>query len=186
MGTDRQFYVAYFQQPGVAEAEIEPDVRGWLTGLYSALAGDTAATAQTPWYLVPSGSTMRASFPDEAALPAWLSEAGLDVCTAEFERTGFTAALNRYRCMDLDWHDLTDFNGAPIEQPSLFAIGEHDSSRSWLSQVIDAHSQSMPALITHEVIPQLGHWLHQEDPDQINTLLLRWLDEVQELGSTPA
>ena len=31
-GGDEEFYVSYFQEPGRAEAEIEPDVRGWLRG----------------------------------------------------------------------------------------------------------------------------------------------------------
>jgi pimeloyl-ACP methyl ester carboxylesterase len=32
VGGTEEFYVSYFQQPGRAEAEIEPDVRGWLGG----------------------------------------------------------------------------------------------------------------------------------------------------------
>lgn len=32
LGGDEEFYVSYFQEPGRAEAEIEPDVRGWLAG----------------------------------------------------------------------------------------------------------------------------------------------------------
>jgi pimeloyl-ACP methyl ester carboxylesterase len=179
MGTDPQFYVAYFQQPGAAEAEIEPDVRGWLTGFYAALAGDAATEPEAPWFLVPSGRAMRANFPARAGLPPWLEEADVDLSAAEFERTGFAYALNRYRCMDLDWGDLAHLSGATIEQPSLFAIGEHDASRSWLAQDIDEQPRTMPGLITNEVIPGLGHWLQQEDPDQINKLLLRWLDQAE-------
>ena len=43
--------------------------------------------------------------PDE--LPGWLTEEDLDFYTAEFERTGFRGALNRYRNVDRDWVDLT-------------------------------------------------------------------------------
>ena len=32
MQAGREFYISYFQQPGRAEAEIEPGVRGWLEG----------------------------------------------------------------------------------------------------------------------------------------------------------
>ena len=31
-GGDEEFYVSYFQEPGRAEREIDPDVRGWLRG----------------------------------------------------------------------------------------------------------------------------------------------------------
>ncbi|MFG3437144.1 hypothetical protein ACGF0J_07850 [Nonomuraea sp. NPDC047897] len=43
MGGLEEFYVSYFQEPGRAESEIEPDVRGWLAGFYRALSGDTMA-----------------------------------------------------------------------------------------------------------------------------------------------
>jgi pimeloyl-ACP methyl ester carboxylesterase len=98
MGDDPQFYVAYFQQPGVAEAEIEPDVRGWLTGFYAALAGDTSLDPDTRWFQIPRGrQTMRARFPAGAALPAWLTPEDIEVYAGDFERTGFTGALNCYR-----------------------------------------------------------------------------------------
>ena len=35
-GGDEEFYVSYFQEPGRAEREIEPDVRGWLRGFVTA------------------------------------------------------------------------------------------------------------------------------------------------------
>ena len=46
IGGPEEFYVSYFQEPGRAEAEIEPDVRGWLAGFYAALSGDTDAAAR--------------------------------------------------------------------------------------------------------------------------------------------
>lgn len=45
MGGDEEFYVSYLQEPGRAEAEIEPDVRGWLAGFYAALSADTMPAA---------------------------------------------------------------------------------------------------------------------------------------------
>ncbi len=37
MGGEEEFYVSYFQEPGRAEAEAEPDVRGRLAGFYASL-----------------------------------------------------------------------------------------------------------------------------------------------------
>lgn len=48
IGGEDEFYVSYFQQPGRAEAEIEPDVRGWLAGVYAALSADTMPAAGAP------------------------------------------------------------------------------------------------------------------------------------------
>src|SRR4051794_20564093 len=41
IGDTGEFYVSYFQRPGRAEAEIEPDVRAWLRGIYTTLSGET-------------------------------------------------------------------------------------------------------------------------------------------------
>lgn len=76
------------------------------------------------------GGRLRDRFP-AGRLPGWLSEADLDVYAAEFERTGLTGALNRYRNMDRDWQDLADFAGAPVTQPSLFIGGTLDASTTW-------------------------------------------------------
>ena len=43
MAGDEEFYIEYFQQPGRAEAELEPDVRRWLLGFYFTASGDAPA-----------------------------------------------------------------------------------------------------------------------------------------------
>lgn len=113
MGGEEEFYVSYFQQPGRAEAEIEPDVRGWLAGFHAALSAGTMPAPGAPDpHFVSRGGTLRERFP-AGRLPDWLSERDLDVLAGEFERTGLTGALNRYRNMDRDWTDLARFEGAP-------------------------------------------------------------------------
>lgn len=47
-GPEQEFYVSYFQEPGRAETEIEPDVRGWLAGFYAALSADTMPAQGEP------------------------------------------------------------------------------------------------------------------------------------------
>ena len=49
MGGKEEFYIEYFQQPGRAEAEIEPDVRGWL-GLLLLYFGRCASTGRRRHY----------------------------------------------------------------------------------------------------------------------------------------
>ncbi|MFF4625526.1 hypothetical protein [Nonomuraea jabiensis] len=72
-------------------------------------------------------------------LPAWLSEDDLDVYAGEFERTGISGALNRYRDMDRAWEELAPHRGAPIKQQSLFIGGALDASTTWMSDAIDAY-----------------------------------------------
>ncbi|WP_030729607.1 alpha/beta fold hydrolase [Streptomyces sp. NRRL F-2890] len=174
MGGEEEFYVSYFQRPGRAEAEIEPDVRGWLAGMYTGLSGEENHGGL---FFVPPGARMADRFP-AGPLPAWLSEADLDVFAGEFERTGFTGALNRYRNMDRDWEDLAAWRGMPITQPSLFIGGAADASTTWLSDAIDAFPTTLPGLVSSHLLPDTGHWVQQEQPERVSGLLVDWLRTV--------
>lgn len=175
MGGPEEFYVSYFQRPGRAEAEIEPDVRGWLAGFYAALSGDTMPGPGTPDpHFVSPGGTLRDRFP-AGRLPHWLDESTLDVYAEEFERTGTSGALNRYRNMDRDWEDLADHDGAPVTQPSLFVGGALDASTTWLADAIAAFPTTLPGLVSSHILDDCGHWIQQERPEDVNRILIDWL-----------
>ncbi|WP_245789493.1 alpha/beta hydrolase [Streptosporangium canum] len=175
MGGEQEFYVSYFQEPGRAEAEMEPDVRGWLAGFYAALSAETMPGPDAPDpHFVSPGATLRDRFPS-GRLPSWLAEDDLEVYTGEFERTGMTGALNRYRNMDRDWKDLADFNGAPIKQPSLFIGGSLDASTTWMADAINAYPATLPGLVSSHLLDGCGHWIQQERPEEVNQLLTEWL-----------
>ncbi|MFS8197884.1 alpha/beta fold hydrolase [Streptomyces sp. CWNU-52B] len=177
IGGDEEFYVSHFQEPGRAEAEIEPDVKGWLAGFYATLAADTMpASAAGSVFFVPKGGRLSDRFVTDR--PTWLTDAELDFCAAEFERTGLTGALNRYRNMDQDWEDLAEWEGAPITQPSLFVAGELDASIAWLADAIKAFPSTLPGLVSSHLVEGCGHWVQQERPDEVNRLLTDWLESV--------
>jgi pimeloyl-ACP methyl ester carboxylesterase len=159
-GGEEEFYVSYFQEPGRAEREIEPDVRGWLRGFVTSAA-----------FTVAPGGQLKDRFGD-APVPPWLD---LDAYASEFERTGLTGALNRYRNVDRDWEDLAALDGATIAQPSLYIGGALDPSVTWLADAIAAHPRTLPGLVSQHVIDGAGHWLQQERPDEVNRLLIEWL-----------
>ncbi|MEW2298293.1 alpha/beta hydrolase [Streptomyces sp. NPDC006743] len=175
-GPEQEFYVSYFQEPGRAEAEMEPDVRGWLAGFFAALSGDTmpSPAEPDPHFVSRGAGRLRDRFPS-GPLPAWLSEDDLDVYAGEFERTGMTGALNRYRNMDRDWEDLAPHSGAPLKQPSLFIGGGLDASTTWMAEAIDAYPATLPGLVSSHILDDCGHWIQQERPEEVNRLLTGWL-----------
>lgn len=179
MGGDEEFYIAYFQQPGRAEAEIEPDVRGWLLGFYLGASGEGAALAAGgtlgTMATVPPGGRMRDRFATPERLPAWLPEEDLEVYVGEFERTGLTGGLNRYRNVDRDWEDLAPWRGAPITVPSLFIGGELDGPVIWGRRALERHAETLPGLRGSHILPGCGHWVQQERPGEVTRLLLDWL-----------
>ncbi|MCR8576824.1 alpha/beta fold hydrolase [Streptomyces sp. Isolate_219] len=179
LGGDEEFYVSYFQEPGRAEAEIEPDVRTWLAGLYAGLSGDAEPSSDPDGFgifSVPPGGKMSDRFPaGPPRPPSWLTEADLDFYAAEFERTGLTGGLNRYRNVDRDWEDLAAWDGAPLTQPALFIAGERDAPTQWMADAIKTFPRTLPGLSSSHLLDGCGHWVQQERPEEVNRLLLDWL-----------
>ena len=102
-------------------------------------------------------------------MPAWMTEDDLDVYAGEFERTGFTGGLNRYRNVDRDWEDLAVFRGRPIEVPALFVGGDRDGPTIWGMAVDRAASRRRCRSCYRSVIlPGCGHWTQQERPAEVN------------------
>lgn len=177
-GVGEEFYINYVQEPGRAEAEIESDVRAWLAGIYAALSADTMRTpGDQSVYFVPEGGRMSDRL-RSGRLPSWLSESDLDFYASEFERTGLTGALNRYRNVDRDWEDLAAWDGAPIRQPSLFIAGDHDAWLTWTQRSVKAFPRTLPGLVGSHVLEGCGHWVQQERAEDVNRLLIDWLRTV--------
>lgn len=175
-GPDAEFYVDYFQQVGRAEAEIEPDVRGWLWGFYWGISG--GPEAQPTVGLIPKGTRMRDKFVYPDSMPDWMTEADLDTYTAEFEYSGFFGPLSRYRNVDRDQRDLGPWAGRPIEMPSLFVGGSRDGPTIWGQAAIDQFPRTLPGLTRSEILAGVGHWIQQEAPERTNELLLEFLATV--------
>ena len=178
-----EFYVNYFQQVGRAEAEIEADVRKWLTGFYytasgsapeltaDEMAGGTLAT-------VPPGAKMMDRFKYPDPLPDWLTQNDLDVYVSEFEHGGFFGPLCRYRNVNRDWEDLRALAHQPITVPALFIGGSKDGPTIWGAQSIANFATTLPNLQGSHILEGCGHWTQQERPAETNALLLDFLATV--------
>jgi hypothetical protein len=115
---DRFFYQLYFQEPGVAQAELEADVRTSLRKIYYGNSGEAQkAKARIE---NPTGSGFLDRLIDPNPFPSWLSEADLDYFTSQFCNSGFQGSLNRYRNSERDFEQLAAFDGKLIAQPAAF------------------------------------------------------------------
>lgn len=86
-----RFYQVYFQEPGLAVADFERDVRTTIRRLLYGLSGDVE---EVPMPMVPDSGRLLDIFAEPEVLPAWLREDDIEVYAQEFERTGFGSALN--------------------------------------------------------------------------------------------
>jgi pimeloyl-ACP methyl ester carboxylesterase len=167
------FYILYFQEPGVAEAELQADVRRALRSFYFSASGDApAGSAFSPH---PSTAKLLETMREPEQLPPWLSEADLDYYTQRFERGGFRGPLNWYRNFDRTWERTAPLAGRKIEQPALFIAGDRDPVIGWSRRQLERMPEAIPHLQESLLLPGCGHWVQQERPAEVNAALLRFL-----------
>jgi pimeloyl-ACP methyl ester carboxylesterase len=168
------FYILYFQQPGVADAELNRDparsMRLMISGLQTLADADAAARMFAPG---PTGLLDRLAEP--SALPAWLSE-DFDQYVIAFTRTGFTGALNWYRNFDRNWEILADPVAATITMPALLIAGTADPVLGITPR--DRATEVVTGPYREVMIDGAGHWLQQEHPHDVNAALLEFLADV--------
>jgi pimeloyl-ACP methyl ester carboxylesterase len=149
------FYMVWFQEPGVADEALARDVRRTLT---------TKRVWTAQWAEQDGEPPERAS---------WLSEDELAVYVDAFERTGFTGGLNWYRNIDRNWELGEAVAERRIEQPAMFLTGEDDLVRTFMpSAVMNGWVTDLRADV---LVAGAGHWVQQERPDEVNAALLEFI-----------
>ena len=182
---DAIFYQLYFQEPGVAEAELGRDPRETLRRVLFGGSGDARRDPLAPgsggvgMVRRDAGFLGRREAP--AKLPAWLSEADIDVYAGEFTRAGFRGGLNWYRNIDRNWELLAPWTGAKVTVPALFVAGDRDLVLAFrgMDRLLPTLKQFVPDLRQTIILPGCGHWTQQEWPGEVNAAMLKFLEEVR-------
>jgi pimeloyl-ACP methyl ester carboxylesterase len=104
-------------------------------------------------------------------------EDDLDVYVGEFERTGFTGGLNRYRNVDRDWEDLR-CSGPADRGAGAVHRRRSDGPTLWGAPAIERFPQTLPRLHRSIILEGCGHWTQQERPAEVNAgVLLEFLPQ---------
>jgi len=173
------FYMVYFQDPDVADAELGADpattMRRLLAGATMGEGGDMTS------FFADDGRGFVDRLPEPDALPGWLTQDELDAYVGEFERTGFTGGINWYRNLDRNWELTASLGDRKVEVPSLFIGGADDpvlmmTPPSTMEGWVADHRGDV-------IVPGAGHWVQQEDPDAVNAALVGFVDSVRGEGS---
>lgn len=166
------FYIQYFQTPGVAEAELEQDVESSIRRIYFSGSGD--GPDRPVFGRLKSGQGFLGGMLEPETLPVWLSSDDLAYYCGEFTRTGFRGGLNWYRNITRSWALLAPWRGCIIRQPSMFIAGARDGVLKFPGSApqIAAFAQTLPALRGCHILEGAGHWIQQERAEVVNELLL--------------
>jgi pimeloyl-ACP methyl ester carboxylesterase len=170
------FYMLYFQDPGVADAELAADPRRTITRMLGGLTNtDDPAAGLRMIRPGPAGFIER--LPEPNGLPDWITPQEVDHYVSEFTRTGFTGGLNWYRNLDRNWELLADPPAATIDVPAMFIGGTADPVLSFMGP--DRAAEVITGPYRQVLIDGAGHWLQQEQPEQVNELLLDFLSSLE-------
>jgi pimeloyl-ACP methyl ester carboxylesterase len=172
---EKFYYMLYFQEPGVAERELERAPRELLTRIY---ATSPTIPKDPPSVSDPSASAAglipRLGKPREAV--PWMSGADLDYYVSEFQRAGFRGGLNYYRNLDRNWQTTTQLADAQVRVPTLFIAGDKDGviAGATKDQLAATMAPRVPRLQI-EIYPNTGHWVQQERADEVNKAIVKFL-----------
>jgi pimeloyl-ACP methyl ester carboxylesterase len=175
MSGDKMFYQVYFQEPGIAEAELEKDVRRSILLMLYYGSGDSPAAQRFTGFF-DRGSGMLSSFAPVAKLPTWLRDDDLDFYAEQYKGSGFRGPLNWYRNIDRNWKIGSFLLDAKLTQPCLFIAGEHDLIVAGFGKgSYETLEQNAPHLQRKALIPGKGHWIQQESPVEVNRLIIEFI-----------
>jgi len=118
----------------------------------------------------------------------WLTDEELHVYSTEFARTGFQGGLNWYRCgKDARFRaEFQLFAGITIDVPSCFIGGASDwgvyQSPGSLERM---QKNACTNMLGVHLVEGAGHWVQQEQPEQVSKLLIQFLKRAQNAPTVP-
>lgn len=175
---DNFHYILYFQEPSVAESELERDVPRSLRGFYQPPNRELMELLRNVpmGAFGPAGGGILDRLPD-APPGAFLSAEDFAVFVAGFQKSGFRGGLNWYRNFDRNWELTAYLHNAKVLQPALMVTAELDVVlRPEMAVGMEAW---VPNLRRTVLIEGSGHWTQQEKPAAVNAALLEFLREFQ-------
>jgi pimeloyl-ACP methyl ester carboxylesterase len=169
----RKLYIRTIQEPGVAEAILERDVEHTFRSLLRGhgYTMDEFAAAPSVVRDLPIGVLV--GEPQLLGAPI-VSDEELRFYVDVYERSGFTGGLNWYRAYRTNIEEARGVDYR-IDKPALMISAADDWF--WGRDSTVGMVDLLPQLEAH-VVRDAAHWLHQERPDEVNALLLDWLERA--------
>lgn len=172
-----KMYIVWFQTPGEADAALGADAE--KTMRFFMRRPDTQA-AQAAIQAAAQGSPPDLSLGE--MLKAWdggvtrdefLTPEELAFFVETFRRTGFTGGINWYRNFSRNWQRSTDLPTRIDGKPCLMIMAENDVV---LSPAMAEGMENHIGDLEKALVRDSGHWTQQEQPEEVNRLILDWMD----------
>ena len=203
----RKYYQLYYstRQANTDMHRAPQGVHDFLRGYYHHKSADwkdnkphpltswsAGELAKMPTYYVMDlaknmAETVAEEMPSAALIAAntWLPDNELAFYSAEYMRTGFQGGLQWYRCGTSGTFtaELETYSGRSIDVPSCFISGRQDWGTYQRPGVFEAmQSTACTRILGCHLIEGAGHWVQQEQPEQVSRLLLQFVAQTRADG----
>lgn len=168
------FYMQYFQEPGLAEKDLEADHETSLRRLFFANSG---LCERAPFLMTAGADGLIANLPDSDQPLPFLNRNDLAEYVAAYRHSGFRGGLNGYRVFHRNWQLTSTWANTVLGVPSLFIGGTSDTVLGFPGFKTAANAMGE----TH-FLDGAGHWIQMERPDEVNALLLGFLGRCNKSG----
>ncbi|XP_062825385.1 bifunctional epoxide hydrolase 2 isoform X2 [Anolis carolinensis] len=169
-------YQLYFQEPGVAEAELEKDLSRFLKAMVrSAKKEDWIKGASIDFTNVRKRGGLLVGVPEDPPPSSLLPEPVLQYFVQQFRKSGLRGPINWYRNMEANWRWLGSAYDRKIRVPVLMVTAGKDLVlRPEMSKGME---EKIPDL-TRGHIEDCGHFTQMERPAALNKILIDWLEKI--------
>jgi pimeloyl-ACP methyl ester carboxylesterase len=128
--------------------------------------------------------------PAEIAACKWLTDDEVGVYATEYGRTGFTGALQGYRVRrgadPKTMAEFHTFSGRTIDVPSMFVAGKSDWGVYQTPGAVESmRNSACTHMVGFHLLDGAGHWVQQEQPEQVSKLLIGFLQGRPEAAANP-
>ena len=199
----RKHYQRYYNTRGANESmwHAEQGLSNFIRAYYHHKSADwkdnrpyrLAARTAVEWAKMPTyyimdlndnmAETVARVMPTTSEINAntWLTEAELEVYSAEYGRTSFQGGLNSYRmgASGIGNAEMQLYAGKTIDQPSMFISGASDwgtyQNPGSFERMQERTCTDMRSV---HLVEGAGHWVQQEQASETSRLLLAFLDSL--------
>ncbi|XP_030346380.1 bifunctional epoxide hydrolase 2 isoform X3 [Strigops habroptila] len=166
-------YQFYFQEPGVAEAELEKDIGRTLKALIRSTRQEDRLPVTSEFHRVQERGGLLVGLPENPPASQILHGPELQYYIQRFQKSGFSGPLNWYRNMRPNWHWALSAKDRKITMPALMVTAGKDKV---LHPNMSKGMEEWIPQLRREHIEECGHWTQMERPAVLNRILVEWLE----------
>lgn len=179
---DDFFYILYFQIPDVPETELDADPRRFILSIAHMASGEGMRSIVGT--SMPAEGTQLTEYFEQLiggrleTVPGWMTESDLETYTEHFTASGFFGPISWYRNLDANHEIFTPVGASPLTMPTYFIAGDLDPVILGRPGYVERMDTDLPNHQGTVLLPGIGHWVQQEDPEGFNRVILGWLETL--------